>query len=61
MRVDKSLGCSISLCYKVCVVRLASIFDKNEVLESHSGSCAYEKEVSERSFGVLPCRNSTAF
>lgn len=39
---------------------MASISDKNEVPEGHSGLCAYEKEASEGSLGVLPHRNSAA-
>lgn len=42
------------------LVTWTSIFDKNEVPAGRSGSCAFEKEVSERSVGVLPFRNSTA-
>jgi len=61
--VDKHIvwfGQPISLWYKVWLVKLTSIFDKNEVPEGHSGLCAYEKEVSERNVGVFPHRNSTA-
>lgn len=52
-------GHSISLCEKVCFVKLASVFDENEVPGGHSGFCASEKAVSE-TFGVSPHRNSTA-